>query len=325
MTKETPSISIPLPGIFFFLILLAILAFYSGIAFSKNKLNASTDNANSNAPAYEPKKSDKPELQFYVMSFCPFGNQIEDVIKPVVDLLGDKASIKPQYIFEKIENIDTYCKSTNGDVSQCATYVKNKYFTTEAECQKTITANVDNCLQGKELLKTSNGSLYASLHGRQEANQDLREICAYNQASNKKDWWNFIDNVNKNCTSENADSCWEEQAKKANLDPGKINECFNKEAVDLIEKEIALTTQYNVSGSPTVMINNQIFPPESAYTQNNNGSLKIGKTVFTQNQYRTPEALKAAVCAAFNKPPKECNTQLANSVGTDAPAAGGCN
>ena len=47
---------------------------------------------------FEPKKTDKPVAQLYVMSFCPYGIQAENVMKPVVDLLGSKASIEPHFI-----------------------------------------------------------------------------------------------------------------------------------------------------------------------------------------------------------------------------------
>jgi glutaredoxin len=47
---------------------------------------------------FEPKKTDKPVAQLYVMSFCPYGIQAEKAMKPVVDLLGSKASIEPHFI-----------------------------------------------------------------------------------------------------------------------------------------------------------------------------------------------------------------------------------
>lgn len=43
-------------------------------------------------------KSDKPEVNLYVMSFCPYGNQAEDTIKPVYNLLKDKADFNFHYI-----------------------------------------------------------------------------------------------------------------------------------------------------------------------------------------------------------------------------------
>ena len=51
-----------------------------------------------------------------------------------------------------------------------------------------------------------------------------------------------------------------------------------------------LSNQYGVRGSPTLVIN--------------------GKTMSVQ---RSPEAIKSAICDAFNTPPEECNTALSSN------------
>jgi predicted DsbA family dithiol-disulfide isomerase len=324
--KEFKFIKISTPVAIGFIIALFVTSFYSGYAWNKLRSTNGTSSSTtvtSTTASFAAQKSQKPELKFFVMSFCPYGNQMEDVLRPVFDLLKNKADITPHYIFEKIDNLDTYCKARSGDPAQCALYVQNKYFNTESECQKAIADNSKACLNASSYIKSSNGAMYASLHGRQEANQDVREICAWNQTTDKSQWWNFIGAVNKNCTAQNADSCWENQAKSAGLDTTKITECFNKEGVDLIEKEIAITTKYNVSGSPTVLINDVAFPPEAAYTQDGKGTLKVNGKVATQDRYRTPNVVKEAVCASFQKSPSECKSVLKDLDGV-APAAGGC-
>ena len=45
-----------------------------------------------------PVKTDRPVADLYVMSFCPYGTQAETVMRPVVDLLGEKADIHIRYI-----------------------------------------------------------------------------------------------------------------------------------------------------------------------------------------------------------------------------------
>ncbi|MFA5828246.1 MAG: hypothetical protein WC841_02715 [Candidatus Shapirobacteria bacterium] len=324
-SNKNKYVKVPTAGVIFFSLLLAGASFYSGISWAKSKgatPDTTTKTTSDNVFAVD--KTDRPELKFFVMSFCPYGNQIEDILRPVADLLGDKADIRPQYIFGKVANLGDYCKQRSGDPSQCSSYVTSGYFKTEAECKTTIAANAKTCLDEKNYIKASDGTFYDSLHGRIEANQDIREICAWNQTQDKKLWWNFVDNVNKSCTSENADTCWEEQAKKAGFDTSKITECFNKEAISLIEKEVAETTKYQVSGSPTVLVNGSLFPPEAAYAQDGNGTLKIGDKVAEQAKYRTPNVIKQAVCSAFKKEPKECDTVL-NELSGQAPAAGGCN
>ena len=325
MIKKSVSLNyvkIPTPAIIFTTILLVILSFYSAISWTKLKGTTVTDPTDSKI-VFAPAKTAKSELQFFVMSFCPYGNQIEDVLRPVYDLLKDKANITPRYIFEKIANLDTFCNSRSGDITQCSLYVQKQYFKTEAECKTTITANLNKCKSEKEYIKAPDGAMYASLHGRQEATQNVREICAWNLNSDKKLWWDFVGNVNKNCTAQNADSCWEQEAKKTGLDTQAITDCFNKDGVSLIEKEVALTETNKVQSSPTLLVNGVAFPPETAYTQDGKGTLKIGKKVTTQDRYRLPNVLKEAVCIGFKSAPKECNTVLPDPSGAK-PAAGGC-
>ncbi len=326
MPSETKNVTIPSSAVVFFSTLMTVTAFFAGYLFFQLKAGGTVTKTAIASDTFEVTKSDKPEFQFYVMSFCPYGNQAEEALKPVAELLKDKADIRPQYIFNKIDNLDTYCKSSNGDVSQCAAYVQQQYFTNVDECKKVINDSVAKCMDEKSYIKASNGTMYASLHGRMEANQDIRELCAWNQTSDKMQWWKFIDLVNTNCSSTNADTCWEQQAKDAGFDTAKITECFNNEGIALVEKEIEATDKANVSGSPTFILNGAQFPGDAAYKNDGTGSLKIGKTVFTQDQYRTPNAIKEAICAAFKKAPKECKTELANldTANTAAAAAGGC-
>ena len=43
-------------------------------------------------------KKDKPNVKFFVMAFCPFGNQAESGLEPVFRLLGDKVDWEPRYV-----------------------------------------------------------------------------------------------------------------------------------------------------------------------------------------------------------------------------------
>ena len=40
----------------------------------------------------------KPQIDFFVMSYCPYGNQAEEGIAPVYNLLKDKAIFNPRYV-----------------------------------------------------------------------------------------------------------------------------------------------------------------------------------------------------------------------------------
>lgn len=316
--KNLPSVQIPLIGVIIFCLLLAATSFTAGFSYFQLKNGDAKTTVKATA-TLEPKKSDKPELQFYVMSFCPYGNQMEETLKPVFDLLGNSVSLKPQYIFEKITDLKAQCQQY--DASNCANYIKAGYFTTDSECKSELANYSKDCYDEKNYLKIGN-VFYSSLHGRVEANQDVREICAYNMNDDKTNWWKFVENVNAACTAENADTCWEEQAKKAGLDTNKITECFNTQAADLIDKEIALTTQNKIQGSPTLMLDGAEFPPNNASTNDGKGGLKIGKKVFAESEYRTSEFIKEAICASFNKSPKTCKQTLKSATADETANAG---
>lgn len=188
-------------------------------------------------------KRDKAEAKLFVMSFCPYGNEAEEIIKPVVDLLGSKADIKVHYIVSK------------------------------------------------------NGQNYSSLHGEQELNQDVREICVLKYQPDK--FWNFVLESNKKLNSENADKNWENVAKSTGVDIARVKECFSKEKNSLLDAEIKLTEKYGVSGSPTLVINDVIYEGD-----------------------RTANAYKEAICAGFKNQPQECQTKLSNE--KNVSSQGGC-
>ena len=61
--------------------------------------------------------SDKPTVELFVMSYCPYGTQIEKGILPVVELLGDKIDFQLKFVYyamhptagEVEENTRQYC------------------------------------------------------------------------------------------------------------------------------------------------------------------------------------------------------------------------
>jgi len=79
------------------------------------KLKAEAD-ANAQAKAASVPKTDKPKVDVFVMSYCPYGTQIEKGLLPVVNLLKDKADIQIKFVNytlhgekETIENMNEYC------------------------------------------------------------------------------------------------------------------------------------------------------------------------------------------------------------------------
>jgi len=59
--------------------------------------NANADNKDQ-TPAKEAPKSDKPKVEIFVMSHCPYGTQIEKGIIPVVEALGAKIDFQLKFV-----------------------------------------------------------------------------------------------------------------------------------------------------------------------------------------------------------------------------------
>jgi len=140
---------------------------------------------------------------------------------------------------------------------------------------------------------------FASLHGDQELNQDIRELCVAKYDPDKL--WTFVEAINKDCTAQDADKCWTAEAEKIGLDTNKIAQCQKSEGKQLLETEYAATEQYNVSGSPTLVINDAVVSSD-----------------------RTPNGYKNTICSAFteSRKPAVCAQTLSENSTT---ASGSCN
>lgn len=79
----------------------------------------STNTPSTSTPTPTPTvtQSDKPVVEAFVMSHCPYGTQIEKGLIPVMKLLGDKADIKIKFVYyamhptsgEVEEQLNQYC------------------------------------------------------------------------------------------------------------------------------------------------------------------------------------------------------------------------
>lgn len=94
-------------------------------------------------------------------------------------------------------------------------------------------------LNPKDYLQIDN-IYYSSPGGRGELNENLRELCVQKYTNDSAKWQNFILSVNQNCTSQNIDLCWQDQAANQNLDLQQINTCFITEAGKLITTQAQL-------------------------------------------------------------------------------------
>jgi protein-disulfide isomerase len=196
--------------------------------------------------------NEKPDVELYVMSFCPYGVQAENAMKPVVDLLKDKANFKIRFI-----------ANVGGNTTESV----------------------------------------SSLHGMNEAKEDLRQLCIqkyYDQTT----FWNYLMEISSKCFSlyrdEAAlDSCWKNASRELGIDINKIENCaYGSEGLDMLKADESLTRKYGITGSPTLLINGQRY-----------------------NGPRTPEDFKKAVCSGFVAEPVECSRSLSTTGGA---VSGGC-
>jgi len=191
-------------------------------------------------------KSDKPKVELFIMSYCPYGLQMQKAYIPVAKLLGTKADMQIKWV----------------------PYI---------------------------------------MHGEKETQENTRQYCIQKEQSDK-----YLAYATCFVASTDTAAC----QKSAGIDAAKLQTCY-----DAADKEFSITanqndqaswlsgrfpqynvdktiaSQYGVQGSPTFVIN--------------------GKQVSAS---RSSEAIKQAVCAAFNNPPAECKTAL--NTNQEAPGAG---
>jgi len=201
-------------------------------------------------------KTETPDVKLYTMSFCRFGDQAEEAMRPVAELLMNDVEVEPHYVI----------------------YNERKYGYKGPQY----------CLDEE--------NEYCSMHGIQELNQDVRELCVYKYEKDK--YWGFVSAINRACSYSDVDACWEGVAAEQGIDVDKIKKCQEEEAIDLLRKEVELNEEYGVEASPTLIINGVEY-----------------------SGARTPEAYKQAICSAFTTAPSAC-TQTLNSQASSP--TGGC-
>lgn len=189
-------------------------------------------------------KADKPEVDLFVMSHCPFGTQMEKGMVPVMETLKDKATFNIKFVnyvmHDKVESDDNL-------VQYCIDKEDHGKYIPFLKC----------------FLKDGNSSACMTSAG---VNVNKVQSCI-----------SATDKQYKITETFNDKSKWS----NGSFPPFAIHEAENN--------------QYGVQGSPTLVINGQQVESD-----------------------RSPAAILATVCAAFNNPPAECSTQL----DTATPGAG---
>lgn len=104
----------------------------------------------------------KPQIDFFVMSYCPYGNQAEEIIEQVYNVLGDSADFNPKYVIYSnyggpefcIDNEQKYCSlhgavELNQDIREACVdeyFGIDKWFEFATEMNsKCNSENADSC------------------------------------------------------------------------------------------------------------------------------------------------------------------------------------
>jgi hypothetical protein len=209
-------------------------------------------------------------LDLFVMSQCPFGTTSEDAMKEVLGNFKTELTFGLHFIVS-VMNEEDWNKLPPMRKTRC--------------------------------VKKDDGMYYCSLHGEEEFNEDLRQICAIKfYAKNAK----FMDYVLcRNKDLKNPD--WKKCATEAKLDAAKIEKCATgADGLELIKTDAALVETLGFTGSPS-------------WLGNNKEKLMV--------RDRTPEGIKTEFCKV-NKDLKGCAATLTSAppagTGTKPPSPGSC-
>jgi hypothetical protein len=219
-------------------------------------------------------KTDKPDVKVFVMSYCPYGLQAQKMYLPVYNLLKDKATMGIYFV--------NYAMHGKNELDE-----NLRQYCIQKEQGDKLAAYLE-CFTADTYYATCEGA---------ECSADYKTCIAKAK----------IDNVKLSACVSSTDTQF------------KVSEGYNNKETWLsgkyptFEVNADLNTQYNVQGSPTIIVNDT-----------DTGSLLTA---------RTPEAFKQLICSSFNTQPEECQTALSTEApipgfgaGTDASASsgGGC-
>lgn len=150
-----------------------------------------------------------------------------------------------------------------------------------------------------------------AMHGKQEIDENLRQYCIQLEQENKYSAYAI-------CFATSSSGDYEGCLASTGIDIVKMSNCIERIDAEynitnmyndkdtwasgyypLFNVEADLNTLYGVRGSPTFVINDQVV-----------------------SLTRSPEAIKEAICSAFNTPPEECE-QVLSETATSAGFGGG--
>jgi thioredoxin 1 len=162
------------------------------------------------------------------------------------------------------------------------------------QIQRIMASIIGQSNETEKYLKVSyigsvNNSTIYSMHGKKEAQENLRQICIREEQTRK--YWDYV-----SCYMKEGKST--ECLKSASLDQRKLDACINDSSRGLAyaQKDFDLANKLNITKSPTLTMNGKVVNELNFATCITNG--------------RSPEGLKELLCRGFNTKPPFCSKQL---------------
>lgn len=177
------------------------------------------------------KKQDQPILQAFVVSYCPFGLQMQRVLSGIIGKIPSLSkNIKIRYIVEKA------------------------------------------------------GNSMSSMHGQQEFDENLRQICIREEQPDK--YWKYV-----SCFTESGNSS--ECINSSGVNETALDGCLanSSRVLKYAREDFNFTQRFNITGSPTLLMNGEI----------------VRESDFGG---RTEQAVKNMLCCGFGSKPDYCSMNL---------------
>ncbi|MFH0949137.1 MAG: hypothetical protein V1802_01470 [Candidatus Aenigmatarchaeota archaeon] len=186
------------------------------------------------AETQEIPKKDKPTLDLYVWTNCPYGVEAEKLVKPVYDLLKNKVDFNLIFIGPVTDSKETASKSCfdgqDKSVDEAAKVCCNNY--------------------------TINGKIIYScgLHGSGEALESEREACILKEYGKDSLWTYLAEFVNSKDSNKSMTA--------AGVKADKINSCMSSYGwYDILIANTATAIQNNIQGSESILLNDFKLSP----------------------------------------------------------------
>ena len=176
---------------------------------------------------------DKVKVEFYVMSQCPYGTQVENAIAPTLENLGDAVNFQLDYIVQeespgKFNSLHDYCVVGGQRVSK-------QEIPTVAECE-------------------NKGGTWNAI----ESKGDIVQLCAMKYYPDNYQYVKFIICQNKDAS--NVDTNWQACAQETSMDSTKLKACLEgEEGKSLLRASMQRAQARQASGSPTMFIGDATY------------------------------------------------------------------